>query len=484
MKLPILVLTGLTFFVGNLFSQSVLKLSLEQAIQLGQVNSLQSLINTNNKKIADFIFKFQSSQYLPQINLNSNLPGYNSNITSVTQPDGTIKFATIEQAYSNTTLNLSQKLVATGGTLSLGSTINRFDHLSGKQGKNYNTQPYIFSLNQPIFKFNEYQFNSRLARANKAIGTKTFNRDNEQLTLTTVTQFWDVAIEQINLELLESSVKTLDTLITLSKEKVQLGKIGEDELLQIQIEYQSTLSQLYLAKSRLVLAKQNLAYTINNEHNSFELVIDSIDETKFQELNSPDILTFLITEHKRNNPEYENKKTDLITSEANLKRVKYNRLPGLNLIASYGGNQSSGVLKEAYQGVLIQQNATVGISMPLYTSGGGKSNYTIAQYQFNNQQLQLKQLENQVMIDIGNLLANFRMARQSLNFAIQSDLLSQKRYLIVKNKYALGKISYTDFQIAKNQYFQNKQLYIKACADYWKAYYSIRVKTLFDIRKE
>ncbi|MBU3664211.1 MAG: hypothetical protein FGM41_13590, partial [Bacteroidetes bacterium] len=99
-------------------------LSLQQAISLAQQQSLQALINQNQAQVAEQTYKLQRAQLFPQVNLNANLPGYNSSITSVTQPDGTIKFTTVEQAFSTMGVSLSQKIAATGGTFTASSNIN------------------------------------------------------------------------------------------------------------------------------------------------------------------------------------------------------------------------------------------------------------------------------------------------------------------------------------------------------------------------
>ena len=90
------VLLGLFLLYGWDLAIAQQTLSLKQAIQLAQQNSINAQLNNNNYEIANQTYRLQRAQLFPQINLNANLPGYNNSITSVTQPDGTITF---EQAY-------------------------------------------------------------------------------------------------------------------------------------------------------------------------------------------------------------------------------------------------------------------------------------------------------------------------------------------------------------------------------------------------
>ena len=112
-------------------------ITLQEAVALAQQNSIQATLNKNNYEISNQTFKLQRAQLFPQLNLNANLPGYTNSITSVTQPDGTIKFTTVEQAYSSMGVSLSQKIAVTGGTFTASSNINRFDRLSGNRNRTF-----------------------------------------------------------------------------------------------------------------------------------------------------------------------------------------------------------------------------------------------------------------------------------------------------------------------------------------------------------
>ena len=169
--------------------------------------------------------------------------------------------------------------------------------------------------------------------------------------------------------------------------------------------------------------------------------------------------------------------------EAALKRAKLNRLPNLNLIAGYGSNQSASVLNNAYQKVLTQQNATVGIAVPLFSSGANTASFKIADYQLKNQQLQLQQLEQRITNDLMSMVQTYNLAIQQISNAQFADSIAQRRYEISYNKYQAGKITYTDLLNAQSQQLQAKQGYLNAITAYWQSYYQLRVTTLFDIEK-
>lgn len=455
-------------------------ITLQEAVALAQQNSIQATLNKNNYEVSNQTFKLQRAQLFPQLNLNANLPGYNSSITSVTQPDGTIKFTTVEQAYSNIGISLNQRIAATGGTFTASSNINRFDRLTGNRTTNFNTQPFVLGFNQPLFRFNEAAFNLKTARINKLIGSKVFIKEQQQLALEVSNQFHALLQSQQQLILLQANKINTDSLLQAATLKLKLGKIDEEEYLQIQLEQINTTTQLQQVRANYDLLKIEFCNLLAIPTTDLSLVESKPNNSAVNSI-TESTLTQLIASYKSNSPEYEQQKLAQLQNEAALKRAKLNRLPNLNLIAGYGSNQSAPILNSAYQNVLTQQNATIGIAVPLFSSGANSASLKIASYQLQNQNLQLQQLEQRVTNEVMSQIQAYNMAIEQISSALFADSIAQRRYEISYNKYQVGKITYTDLLAAQNQKIQAKQNYTNAIATYWQAYYQLRVITLFNI---
>ncbi len=458
-------------------------LTLPESIHLAQQNSINAQLYKNNYEIANQTYRLQRAQLFPQVNLNANLPGYNSSITSVTQPDGTIKFTTVEQAYSNLGISVSQKIAATGGTFTASSNINRFDRLSGNRTTNFNTQPFVLGLTQPLFRFNETALSIKSARVNKLIGSKVFIKQQEQLALDVCNQFNALLQTQQQLILLQANKTNTDSLLHTATLKLKLGKIGEEEYLQIQLQQINVTTQLQQAISNYELQKIKFCNLLAIPQTELTLT-ESKPNTKAIYPISVNTASQLVASYKNNSPEYEQQRLVQLQNEAALQRAKLSRLPSLNLIAGYGSNQSAPVLNNAYQNLLTQQNATVGIAVPLFSSGANAASFKIADYQLKNVQLQLQQLEQRITNDLMSQLQAYNLALLQISNAQFADSIAQRRYEISYNKYQVGKITYTDLLLAQNQQQQAKQGYLSAIAAYWQAYYQIRVTTMYDIEKQ
>jgi len=456
-------------------------ITLQESIALAQQNSIQATLNKNNYEISNQLFKLQRAQLFPQVNLNANLPGYTNSITSVTQPDGTIKFTTVEQAYSSTGISLSQKIAATGGTFTASSNINRFDRLSGDRTTNYNTQPFVLGLSQPLFRFNETAFNAKVALINHLIGSKTFIKQQEQLALEVSNQFHSLLQVQQQLLIFSLTKLNTDTLLRMAKTKWELGKLGEEEYLQIQLEQINNTTQLQQAEQTYELLSIKFCTTLAIPVTT-KLILEQTEPTVSANISIDENTTqTLLNYYKSNNPEYEQQRLKQLQNAADVKRAKLNRLPNINLTAGYGSNQSALVLNDAYQNLLTQRNATVGIAIPLFTSGANSASLKIASYQQQNILLQTQLLEQQITNDLMKQLQTYNSAIKQIHNTHLADSMAKRRYEISFNKYQAGKLTFTDLVYAQNQKLQATQNYVNAIAAYWQAYYQLRVTTLFNI---
>lgn len=463
----------LIILLRPIFCYSQTPLTLSQAIELAQQSSLQTQINKQNFEIGKQSFRRDNAALLPQLNLNGNLPGYNNSISSITQPDGTIKFTTVEQAYSTGTLSLSQKLLATGGSLNISSGLNRFDRLTGLKYTNWQSQPVNINLSQPIFQFNNFKFSRKIAKLNNQLNSKTFIESKEAIALQVSQQFFSTLLSQQNMALVQYNKNVTDTLFAVAKTKLNLGKIDEDEYLQINLQvigYTNALNAAQIAYNNniaalLTLLNTNENYVLKDEIPKQQFVVEK---------------QLAIQQANKNRSDVLQEQLNLENQIANLSINNYKRLPNFTLNATYGLNQQSPLLNEVYKNALPQQLASVGVNMPIISFGANNANYKIAQHQLNKQKLQQDLFYKNLTNTITKNIADYNLYSQNYKLSVQADSIAQKRFAIALNKYKLGKITYTDLFIAQQQKDKAKTDLIQNQQNYWNSYYTLRKNTLYD----
>ena len=120
----LLAATGLQGFAES--PSDSLRLTLGDAIALAQQQSSDALAARHTLEAAEWSYKNFRANYLPAVSLNSS-PSLNRQISSITQPDGTNVFVRQNQLSTDLSLNISQNVALTGGTLFVRNNLQRLD---------------------------------------------------------------------------------------------------------------------------------------------------------------------------------------------------------------------------------------------------------------------------------------------------------------------------------------------------------------------
>ena len=469
--------------VHNCFSQNApLTLTLTEAVEMAKQKGLQAQINTNTYYAGLYQFKSQSVNRLPQFSLNGNLPGINRAYNSITQPDGTIKFLPQNQALSMANLNLNQQITSTGGSVFISSAINRFDLLNdnslNSNYTNFQTAPLLMGISQPILRFNQFKFDWKIAQLRNQQNTRTYAESMEDLSIQITSKFYEVVMAHADLQQAEFNIAVNDTLMRVATGRYNLGKIGEDDLLQTELRLMNAQNSFDQSKLNFITSENQLKIMIGVDKNTPINLLTEISLPQF-EPNADKAMS----EAKKNRSDILSIQIDQQQTEAMLKKASLNRLPNAELIASYGLNQTAPVLSDAYKYPLDQTRATVGINIPLMNWGKNRFDYRTAKFQMDAKQAQLDLTKLNLEQDVLNQIGQYLQLRTRLTISAKADTIAQKRYAVAKNRYFIGKIDITNLNIAQTEKDQARSNYYSTMRDFWLAYYRLRRLTLYDFER-
>ena len=74
--------------------------------------------------------------------------------------------------------------------------------------------------------------------------------------------------------------------------------------------------------------------------------------------------------------------------------------------------------------------------------------------------------------------------RDQVFLSAKSDEIAEKRYIVAKNRYLIGKIDITNLFIAQNEKDMAKRSYVETQKQYWIAYRTLRQLTLYNFQKK
>lgn len=451
---------------------------LQDIIELAKGKSLRSLQAENRKENRYWQYNVFLSNYRPQLSLNGALPDFNRSISPITLPDGTDAF--VERSLSNSDLELqiSQSIAATGGQVFLSSQVQRIDLFGDRSGISYAANPLVLGFVQPLFQFNALKWDKRIEPLRYEESVKQYNEDMELVAIRASDLFFRLLLAQISMEIASTNLANNDTIYRIAQGRYELGKIAENELLQLELNLVNSQQQVRQAALDLETAMLNLNTYIGNPENETISLIEPTDIPEFDI--DPEKA---IQEAKGNRQQYLAFKRQRLEAERDLDQAKGESGLNVNIFGNFGLTNQSDNLPDLYTGMQDQQRVRVGFQIPLVDWGRQKASINTA---LANQELvnnTVAQEEINFEQEIYTLVKQFSILRDQLKASIIADDLGQRRYNISQERYLVAKISITDLNIALQEKDQAKQRYLQSLSDFWNAYYQIRALTLFDFQQ-
>ena len=458
------------------FAQSTL--TLQDAIRLGQESSpvgkqIRASFESNRWQ-----FRAARASRLPQLSLSGSAPGYTRRINQVFQPDGSFVFAPVEQAYSSGNLSLSQNILATGGRLSIGSGFSRGDIFSGVNSTFYQSNPLAINLSQPLVRFNSMKWQWKQDRLQMFMASRQQIENLEDLSINITQRYFDLYTANLQLRNAELNQAINDTIYKIAKGRYGVGKIAENELLQVELSFTNARNAVEQQRLRIVLAERQLALLVGRAVKSEEVL---------PPLEIPDIQP----DPAQAVSEAKNNRSDLIGWQMNenqaqraFREAQLSRRLSADMNISYGLNQTGTTFDASTKNPLESQFAGINFTIPLATMGVNRAQQKSAQYN-------LEALREQNINNLNNLeqevfasALQFQQLKSSLEISAKADTIAQKRYEVARNRYRIGTVDITNLLIAQNEKDQALITYVSTLRDFWVAFFRLRRLTLYDFEKK
>ena len=474
--LTLCILLGITSTLA--FAQK--QYQLKEIIQLAQGQSPNSLQAQNRKENRYWRYRTYLSNYKPQLSINGTLPDFSRSILQNRNDDGSIGFVEISNFNIDTRLSLRQTIAATGGEIFISSQLARLENLTGSnQGIQYASNPVQIGFRQPLFGFNDLKWDKKIEPLRYEESQKSFNEDMERVAIQATGLFFDLLVGQINFEIASTNFANNDTIFQIGKGRFNLGKIAENDLLQLQLNVMNASQQVTQAKldietSQLILK----AYLGNNDiYNNISL----IEPTNIPEFTiDPEIA---IAQAKANRQQYVSFKRQKLEAERDVARARGDNGLNVDLFGSFGLTKQGNTIPDAYNQLQDQQTLTIGFEIPILDWGRQKSQIRTALANEELVKSTISQDEITFEQEVYLKVKQLDILRERLKIATQSDTIAQRRYYIAQQRYLISKISITDLNIALQEKDIAKRGYLSALRNFWLAYYEIRQLTLYDFEE-
>ena len=479
------VLMGGLVWTGTLFGQAQ-TVSLPDVLQLAQEQSVAAKRASTQKRTNYWSYRSFLAQFKPQLSLDGTLPNFTRSYVQVVQPDGNISFEPV--SYNNSVLNLSlsQTISPTGGTIFVQKQLQRFDNFI-QNNTLYNGIPFGIGLTQPLFQFNPMRWDRKTQPLVFAEGNQQAVEAIEQVSLTATTLYFDLLVAQVNLQIAETNRVNNDTLYQIARHKLDIGKISQNDLLQLQLSVLNAEKDLASARQTAAVASLRLRSFVGMRDAN-----DRLDNNLSRplELAIPNQLPVFAVDVKRALEEATTNRSASIgfrrrLLEANRDSEKARKNNGLNatLIAGYGLSNQGPTLIDVYVRPQNREYVSLQFTLPIVTWGRtqaivetAKANRELVEQTVEQDKLTFEQ-------EIFTQVTLLQMLRQQVTLTAQADQIGQARYQIAQDRFKLSDLSVTDLGIATQEKDRARRDAILALRDYWQAYYTLRLLTLYDFEK-
>jgi outer membrane protein TolC len=469
----LLLLTG-----GWLQAQQVEQLQLQEVIGMAQMRSPAYLRSKTNYENNYWRYRNFRAGMLPELTAFGVLPNLNRSIEPITLPDGTDAFVNRALATSQANLNLGQNVPLTGGRISLSSSVQRIDLLGAQNGTSYLGTPVSVSYTQDNLFYNRFRWERQTEPLRFQEAERGFVEELEEIALEATRLYFELLLAEDNYRMAQFNLRNTDTLYRISEGRYTLGKIAENDLLQIELSLLNARNRLAETRLELEMRQQDLKRYLNLSGNE-QLALTVPYRTRFFELKPAEAL-----EHARKNRravlEFRRRRLE---AEQQLAQSRGDNGVRVGINANFGLTQRGNVIGDVYRNPQEQQNVALTLSIPLLNWGVTRSRIRMAEanrdlVEVNVQQEEIN-FEQEVMLQV----MRFNMLKDQLLVAAKADTIAQKRFEVIKERYLIGKISITDLNLAVQEKDLARQAYINMLRTYWQSYYLMRRLTLYDFER-
>ena len=456
-------------------------LTLQQAIEIAQRNGLQAQAALGTRDAARGRDRAFDSRLLPQISLVGNVPFYTRSITSNVSDSGTTTFVLQQERRADLNMVVSQRIPFTGATLTMSSRLNRSQ--SWKQDGTalpviWNSTPYSFSISQPLMRSNAIGWEREINGLQADVAERQYAEAREDIALQTSTAFFDYYAAQVSLRNATLNAATNDTLYRLNTGRFEVGKIGENDLLQ---------SELALLRARTALDGARLEH--DRTLAALRLVLNVSPDAPVEIAVTPDVPVFTadtnvaVTQALRNLSSVRSVDLQAATARRSVSEARFNRLPGATVNATYGYNARGADVNDVYQNLDPTQQFSLNVQVPIISWGARGADEQAAKSELQRVQSTGRLAREQAKQDAHFAALQVDLARRQLAIAAKADTVAQKRFEVAYNRYVIGRIDVDQLYLAQNEKDQALLSYVQSLRGYWQAHYRLRRVTLYDFEK-
>jgi outer membrane protein TolC len=275
-----------------------------------------------------------------------------------------------------------------------------------------------------------------------------------------------------------TNAATNDTLYRLNQGRFEVGKIGENDLLQSELALLRSRTSLDGARLENDRATAALRLALNLPPNTPLAIVVPAEIPVFEPDTTRAVAEALARRASVSTVELQDVQARRRVTEARLANGI-----GATVQASFGFNATAPEASLAYQNLLEARQFTLSVEVPFWQWGAHGEGVRAAEAQQDQTQSLAQATLEQTAHDAHYAALQLSQAARNVALSAKADTVAGKRFEVAYNRYVIGRIQIDNLYLAQNEKDQALNQYVQALRGYWRAYYQLRRVTLFDFEQ-
>ena len=457
-------------------AQEPVVLDLEQTVSIATGSSLTAQQYRSVYAASHFAYLMWDASRKPQFTLESTPLTYESYITqrylSVEDVD---VYRQQRYLYSQAGITATQIFEPLGGMFYGSTQLGWLRTFGDGSQAQFMTVPLALGYKQDLLFFNPLKWDRKIEPMKLTQAEKELSYGIETASETAVQKFFTLALAQDQYLMAEEYQASCDTIYSIAERRYRIASISKAELSILDLERVNAATTLANARIARQRAAEDLATYLGLDKDAeIELVIPS----------TPLLLQVDVDEAvqlaRENNPQFIENQLALEEALRDAEKARIEKNLNLGLGISLGLNQVANKISAAYANPLMQDLATVTLSVPLFDWGKRKNAYGAALMRVYAIQKSSEESARDTELDVRLTVQEFNERLTIMETAQQAMDIAEDVYTQTLQRFIKGQADVFNLSMAQSYWQSARQNKIASLQNYWLSYYHLRRLTLYD----
>lgn len=474
MPLAIAILIVIFSALPCLGQEREVTLSLDDAIARARVRSVDAAVALDELRTAYWEWRTFRADQLPELSFRATAPSYAKQYSPYMDENGNYSFVRTNTLQASGELSVSQNVALTGGKVALSSSLDFLRQLDGTPYNRFMSIPVALSIEQPLFGVNTMKWDRRIEPVRYSEAKAAFLSATEDVARLTVDYYFTLLMSRENVEIARQNLDNATQLLAVAREKREMGKISQNDLLQMELneldaraaltEYLSQLqSDMFQLRSFLDYGEDIVIVpVVPSEVPNAEIVYG--DALERATANNKFVKSML---RRQLEADYE-----VARARGDMREIK--------LFARLGYSGTDSEIGNSYANLRSNQVASIGFSIPLVDWGKRRGKVKVAESKRRVAESRIRRETMNFNQELFVLVERFGNQQRQLDIAEQSTRIASRRYQTNVETYLIGMISPLELNDSRVSKDNARREYIDRLYRFWTYWYQLRSLTLYD----